>query len=935
MKTILRSLLLLTIAAMAASAQVSLAGGDVASYRIRLGMTDTAEKTWDGAVTVSGGELLQVRDWHPRPENEIVGRNEWRLSSHKMVHFGWRPWEDQHNQTRRDYYWPAGVIVDVRVSPGTRINVRTEQGRFAFNIREIELGKAVSFLNGAALVDRVPSADKLSDAAYENDFVTTLDGRNGEVWTAWVAFKDASNQVLARRFDGSAWGPVETVTERPGDTFLVKLGRDVRGRVWAIWSNQVDGNFDLYGRPFEDGRWGRVERLTQGPGPDVFHNVVTDSDGMLWVVWQSFRDKQSDIYARRYDGEKWGPEMKISSSPADDWEPVIAADSKGGVTVAWDTYDTGDYNIVMRTHHAGVWSEPVAVADSKLYEAHVSLAYDNDDRLWAAYNESGMNWGKDTGYTANVEGTRLYQYRLLRLAVWDGKSWSEPATDINKALPEDYEERHDDFPQLERDAAGRIWLFARLRLQRRRDTPSSAPLHRACWEIWGSTLDGDRWIEPLYFPFSQGRQDVRWGLASDGKGDLWAAWPTDGRDYSEFLFDHSAVYSARLPKLARRTAPPKLVARSKPELFYFDAAPTEKQDLERLRDYTIDSGGKQYKIYRGDTHRHSEFSMDGNNDGSVFQVYRYAIDAVHLEYLLLSDHNGNSGPDLPYVNWLLQQSVDVHNIAGRFQAFYGYERSLTYPDGHRNILFAERGNPTLPILPEEARHEKGAARLYAYLKQRDGIAIPHTSATNMGTDWRDNDPEVEPLVEMFQGDRVSAEYEGAPLAANSEDPRSAPGGLRAAGYVWNAWEKGYKIGVQAASDHLSTHISYACTIAEDFTREAMLDAMKKRHSYGATDNIILDYRLQTDSGEEYLQGDVVDVEGGFKLLVKVIGTTPIRQIDIIKNREFLHNRQRLPRETEFTFIDNDKGPGEDFYYVRVIQEDNNVAWSSPIWVTTH
>jgi len=83
----------------------------------------------------------------------------------------------------------------------------------------------------------------------------------------------------------------------------------------------------------------------------------------------------------------------------------------------------------------------------------------------------------------------------------------------------------------------------------------------------------------------------------------------------------------------------------------------------------------------------------------------------------------------------------------------------------------------------------------------------------MGTDWRDNDGAVEPLVEIYQGDRVSAEYEGAPKAAYGALPYTAPGGFRPAGYVWNAWAKGYKLGVQASSDHLSTHLSYACTIA--------------------------------------------------------------------------------------------------------------------------
>ena len=201
----------------------------------------------------------------------------------------------------------------------------------------------------------------------------------------------------------------------------------------------------------------------------------------------------------------------------------------------------------------------------------------------------------------------------------------------------------------------------------------------------------------------------------------------------------------------------------------------------------------------------------------------------------------------------------------------------------------------------------------------------------MGTDWRDNDPAVEPLVEIYQGDRVSAEYEGAPKAANAQDSGSAPGGFRPAGFVWNAWAKGYKLGVQTSSDHLSTHISYACTIATDFTREGLIDAMRQRHSYGATDNIILDYRMQT-GGKEYLQGDIVKTSGDFKLIVKIIGTMRVRQIDIIRNNKFIHTLNPMEREVNFTYVDNEQPAGESYYYVRVIQEDDQMAWSSPIWV---
>jgi len=435
-------------------------------------------------------------------------------------------------------------------------------------------------------------------------------------------------------------------------------------------------------------------------------------------------------------------------------------------------------------------------------------------------------------------------------------------------------------------------------------------------------------------PFSQGRQDVRSGFATDGRGNLYAAWPTDGRDFEEFLFHRADVYAGRLPLPPVRpaaSAAPEWRPRVQPKLTAFKSHGNEPEDLRRIRGYAMESAGKTYRIYRGDMHRHTEFSMDGNNDGSLAQTYRYALDAADFDYMGVSDHNGDGGPDVDYIRWVSHQMCDVFMLPRRFEPLYGYERSLNYPNGHRNVMFAKRGIPTLPATPEEIKGREGAKALYEYLKRNSGIAMSHTSATTMGTDWRDNDPVVEPLVEIYQGDRVSAEYEGAPKAANAQDPGSQPGGFRPAGYVWNAWAKGYKLGVQASSDHLSTHISYACLLATDFTREGLMDAIRRRHAYGATDNIVLDYRLQT-GGQEYMQGDIVKAAGDFKLSVKVIGTMPVRQIDIVRNNQFVHNLAPMQREVSFTYVDNRPPAGENYYYVRVIQVDDQIAWSSPIWV---
>jgi hypothetical protein len=890
-----------------------------ASLRVRLGVQDRAPRSWNGSVEAVGGEVVSLRFWRPRPGYTLTSKTAWTASSSYGPVFQRRPWEEELIEPTAPPVLAPGLIVDVHAA--SALNVTTPQGSFRVDLGTLEAGQTLAYLGGSALVDRVPSTQLLSSPDYQDDFATLVTTPSGEVWVAWVGYRNKANEILARRWDGKAWGPVRTVSEKPGDYYLVKLGRDRQNRVWAVWSAQVSGNWDLYGRTVDGGA---VTRLTEDPQPDIYQNLATDSNGALWLVWQGFRRGRSDVWARRLEGSVWSAPERVSTSPANDWEPAMAADANGRVWVAWDTYDKGNYDVMLRGWENGRWGEVIPAADTPKFEAHVSIACDQEGRPWLAWNESGFYWGKDSGFLVKKEATRLYQWRSIGVGVYAAGQWLEPPR------PVPAQGGYYDMPVVASDGE-RMWLLYRRRVLRIRDTHNNTPAHRAAWEIRATAYDGDHWTTPVDLPASQGRIDMRIGVGPDAKGALWAAWPTDNRDYEEFLFEHADIYAGRIPAPPGPARAAILQPRRVPEFRVFPVHQGEAEDLAAIRGYTIQSGGKTYRIYRGDTHRHTEFSMDGNNDGSLLDTYRYALDAASLDFLLVSEHNGAGGPDLEYINWLLQQAADVYHTAGTFTPFYGYERSVSYPNGHRNVLFTKRGNPTLPIPVEEQKARVGAAALYKYLKLYNGIAISHTSATTMGTDWRDNDAEVEPLVEIYQGDRVSAEYEGAPKAATAKEPSSQAGGFRPAGYVWNAWAKGYKLGIQSASDHLSTHISYACTLAADFTREGLLDAMRQRHSYGATDNIILDYRLQA-GGREYLQGEIVSVSGDFRLWVKIIGTAPVRQVDIIKNNTFVHNIQPMQKEVSFTWVDGQPRGGESYYYVRVIQYNDQMAWSSPIWV---
>src|SRR5262249_57225115 len=113
-----------------------------------------------------------------------------------------------------------------------------------------------------------------------------------------------------------------------------------------------------------------------------------------------------------------------------------------------------------------------------------------------------------------------------------------------------------------------------------------------------------------------------------------------------------------------------------------------------------------------------------------------------------------------YCWWRTQQANDLYTVPGAFISIYGYERSVPYPRGHRNIIWTERGHRTLPIPQKKvpALFDKDTAKLYEYLKKTGGICTLHTSATDQGTNWQDaHDPDLEPIVEIFQGYHTSYE----------------------------------------------------------------------------------------------------------------------------------------------------------------------------------
>ncbi len=135
-----------------------------------------------------------------------------------------------------------------------------------------------------------------------------------------------------------------------------------------------------------------------------------------------------------------------------------------------------------------------------------------------------------------------------------------------------------------------------------------------------------------------------------------------------------------------------------------------------------------------------------------------------------------------------------------------------------------------------------------------------------------------------------------------------------------------------SSDHSSTHISYCMVYAEGRTRTDILNAMKKRHTYAATDTIIAEVRARA-GGREWMMGDEFTTAENPSFSVKLVGTKPFAEIVIIKDDEIVHTSTSGTKEAAFDWTDPSPRAGEtSYYYVRGKQTDDELVWASPMWI---
>jgi hypothetical protein len=698
-----------------------------------------------------------------------------------------------------------------------------------------------------------------------------------------------------------------------------------------------------------NGIWAKPVRLL--PEEERAHQnpeIAAAGDGRVAVVYQLHNGRHYEIQI------KDGPSIRTLGEPGiNTWDPTIVLASNGRWQVAWSGFFQGDYDIY--TQREGL-AAVRRISSRGQYDLHPWLTSAKDGTIWIAWDAVEIPGHANSGSTTITDANPANkipsnygkgQNSWIEVRVLDDDKLLMPGNPRQQLVPpEGYRSGHAALPKIVAGSGGSVWIVYRaLHKQRGGWLPSGGTSYY--WDLLAQPLEGDHWGAAARLSHSDGYLEE--ASVANGPQKMYLAYggeqrigsherlkraregkppakPDPHNHHSDFFGRvgcNGEVFLATLP--SDHAKPATLIA----------APPFKDRPMRsRIRrgPYEVKADGKNYRLLWGDTHRHSNVSRCSVGlEPTPDDLYRYGDDICNYDFFALSDHGeqfqDTSADTGQYYWWLNLKLADLYHVPDYMSVLYNYEWTMDFPHGHHNVLFP--GRPTLRMDRTMAESDT-LAKGWQTLKNAGmrAITIPHTGADpQQGTAWEVQDDELRRVVEIFQSARGSYEHDGCPRQWHNSANKK--------GFYWKALEKGYHLGVIASSDH-GYGVAYACVYAENNSRQAIWQAIWDRRCYGSTTyGLVLDVRSGEHwMGEEWSCKDAPEIE------VFAEGPVPIRSVEIIGRSRILHSEgsQNEPLgklSHRFSWQDPDwaEQEGEQWYYVRVILQNDEIAWSSPIWVT--
>ncbi len=737
-----------------------------------------------------------------------------------------------------------------------------------------------------------------------NDRAALCLDADGEPMVVWLAYQKGSDHVcFSRGSRGDAELP-RIISNGLGLRWTPTLACSPDGEPWAFWSERQDGQWQIVGCNITAGGPALVTRLSNEQGNCICPRATAD-DRAMHLVWEHLAENGPEIWHRSFTQGIWSSPHCVCRGS----DPSPAADGAGGVWMAVQVVVEARYEIHAFHHELSRWSEPQIVAAGQGHFRKPALAVSPGGDVWVTC-EGLVPTDSANPQDQDYRLDRMYSVLPLCESTFHAttRGWQPAPTDPLR--------RKGLLPTVVCDEQC-TWLAYHRRHKSKK------------FYTLAAAIDHGQWSSDLDYSTSVGYGRKLPIAAAAARGRICLAIASDDRQEVD---DPAWTYLDGNSRISIQTAtpPPSVTAQA--------AAPTVSRPLPpNDPDHApgpmapITVGGQTLQLFFGDLHKHSEMSLCGVFNGSIDENYAYTRDVRQLDFMQSVDHAEHQNEH----DWHeTRKCASIFNRHGTFVAFSGFEWTSEFQmldnlhEGHYNATFLTDHDhlpcPSASHIDSNTPHKLWRI-LRASLRKGDQVlTIGHHPARSLAPlSWDYYDPDINPLIEIAQR-RGSFEYWRCPDATLTGLDTSRIRGHM----VQDGLARGYKLGILASGDHAGRAL--AAVYASSLTRDDLFHALKTRRCYGTNGaKIALDFRL-----DDHFMGELVEsTTTTHTIRVRAAGRT-LERIDVWKDGRIIHTLLAHGREQiALTHVDtSEPDRQESYYYVRVIQQDMGMAWSSPVWV---
>lgn len=796
---------------------------------------------------------------------------------------------------------------------------------------------AIVILSAVALL--IPNAEakqkgfdlsdvKLLSSGFE-ELPSMASDAKGNTWMVTLQWQSPGQQNIAfyhfkkTRLNDS-WEKTGFVTQTSGSYETPVIASGQNSKPMVVWSSEKGSSWTLESAIY-NGRSFSYSCAVDGPGRAANPALSAGINGDYWLVWESYTDGVFDIYLKHFTDGAWQEPVRVSVPGSNSYDPAVVVSPTGKVFIAYTQAD-GPHRTVKLTNYDVKTKKIDTVIDLAVgglakgkpnMNTHPVMAFDSQDRLWITWEAREVNKNERRTDTVCYYGTRCCPVVCYK----DGQIQKIANRDVNV-----FKGANDHRPAFVKNDAGDLWIFTR----------NSEEIRK--WHVRASSLTSQGWSEPFTMidDMERGRGD-KLAVASAPDDSLHIAWQADNfkleKHWHEVHIDDvkSQMYAGRFA-LPSRTHDVSQLSFEPVNLVGYNgkdfARPWQPRRKVKIND-------QEYTLIYGNLHEHTNLSRcwsDGS-DGDFDENYRYGLDVEGYDFIAITDH----GYDLNGPRWRKsRRAVRFYNAPKRLIAMPAIEWTLSGPDkplggGHRNMIFKSDTDAAKWITEDDIVYHfqnpktNRIDRVWDVLKEKDctAVTIPHHSADKAHPMcWEQINHDYQMVVEIFQV-RRSAEYRDCPDHTYNPTPLEGC-------YVQDALAMGHKLGFIASGDHNAMGIGLAALFVKEVSQAGVIEALQARRCYGTTgDKIVIDFRINDAfMGQELIVKDKPTIKANIQAV------SPLKSVVLFKNNKIIWEKDQSQlkgaKNFDFNFTDQ-KFDADSYYYIRAIQTDDQIVWSSPIW----